>query len=79
MEQTDKKIVWIEHISRKSGRSYFYGYYEGKKIFYISEELNLSLTGLGFFVDGLINYYETISSAKRGAARFLKRLQEAVK
>ena len=79
MKKEDRQIVWEEHISQKSGRSYFYGYYEGKKIFYISEELNLSLTGLGFFVDGLINHYETISSAKRGAERFLRRLQEAVK
>ena len=79
MKKEDRQIVWIEHISRKSGRSYFYGYYEGKKIFYISERLNLSLTGLGFFVDGIVNYYESIKSAKRAAERFLKRLQEVVK
>lgn len=79
MKKEDRQIEWKEHKSQTFGRSYFYGYYEGKKIFYISEELNLSLTGLGFFVDGLINYYETISSAKRGAERFLRRLQEAVK
>ena len=79
MSKGDRQIEWKEHKSQTFGRSYFYGYYEGKKIFYISEELNLSLTGLGFFVDGLISYYETISSAKRGAERFLKRLQEAVK
>ena len=79
MKKEDRQIEWIEHNSQKSGRSYFYGYFKAKKLFFISEELNLYLTGLRFFVDGLINHYETISSAKRGAERFLKRLQEAVK
>ena len=76
MSKEDRQIVWIKHIARNSGRSYFYGYYEGKKLFFISEERCLFLV---IFSDMFVKPYETISGAKRGAARFLRRFQEAVK
>ena len=43
------------------------------------EELNLYLVGTGFDLAAFLKSYESLSRAKRGAERFLKRLQEAVK
>lgn len=75
----DRQIEWKEHKSQTSGRIDFYGFYKKKKLFLISEELNLYLVGMGFLLDAFLNSYESVNGAKRGAERFLRRLQEAVK
>lgn len=79
MKKEDRQIVWKEHKSQTSGRIDFCGFYKQKKLFLISEELNLYLVGTGFDLAAFLKSYESLSRAKRGAERFLKRLQEAVK
>lgn len=72
MSKEDRQIVWDDNI----------GIYNGKKLFGVwffpaSSVMRLCLH-LG---DRRIELrpYATVKSAKRGAERFLKRLQEAVK
>lgn len=75
MEKIDKQIIW------KLDWLCYAGFYKGYKIFECFEweksqwEVNLIL---GEFKTK-IGTYTTCKSAKRGAERFLKRLQEVVK
>lgn len=75
MEKEDRQIVW-----KKNGISED-GYYKQILLF----DLNFLNKGeLRFFFPGCdiasyITEYTTVKSAKRGAERFLRRLQEAVK
>lgn len=77
MSKEDRQIVWDEH--EYHGQKYYYGFYKRKKMFLISVKCGLYMRGMATLLDVPINYYTTAKSAKRGAARFLKRLQEAVK
>lgn len=72
MKKEDRQIVWDDNI----------GFYKGKELlgiwfFPISGEIRLCLHSCGRQIE--IRPYTTVKSAKRGAERFLKRLQEAVK
>lgn len=79
MKKEDRQIEWKEHESQISGRIDVFGFYKRKKLFLISEELSLYLIGTGFDLAAFLKSYKNLSRAKRGAERFLKRLQEAVK
>ena len=70
----DSQIKWKEHKSQTSGRIDFYGFYKKKKLFLVSEELNLYLVGMGLPLDAFINSYKSANGAQRGAERFLRRL-----
>lgn len=70
MKKEDRQIVWEER----------YGYYKNQLLFFIVEGRDKFY--LYFFANGvevMAMDYTTLKSAKRGAERFLKRLQEAVK
>lgn len=75
MKKEDRQIKW------KLDWLCYAGFYKGYKIFECFEwgksqwEVRLILGGF----KTKIGTYTTIKSAKRGAERFLKRLQEAVK
>ena len=66
----DRQIVWDSR----------YGYYKNQDLFFIVKGRDKFY--LYFFANGreaMIMDYTTVKSAKRGAERFLSRLQEAVK
>lgn len=72
MSKEDRQIMWKDNI----------GVYDGKKLFSImffpfDGEIVLCLNLYDLPIK--IRLYATLKSAKRGAERFLKRLQEAVK
>ena len=72
MNKEDRQITWDDNI----------GIYNGKKLFSImvfplDGEILLCLNLYDLPIK--IRFYATIKSAKRGAERFLRRLQEAVK
>lgn len=72
MSKEYKQITWNDNI----------GLYNGKKLFSIlvfplDGEILLCLNLYDLPIK--IRLYSTVKSAKRGAERFLKRLQEAVK
>ena len=72
MSKEDRQIVWKDNI----------GFYNGNRLFGIwffpaSSEIRLCLHLCERQIE--IRPYRTVKSAKRGAERFLKRLQEAVK
>ena len=72
MKKEDRQIVWNDNI----------GFYNGKKLFSIlvfplNGEILLCLSLYDLPIK--IRLYSTVKAAKRGAERFLKRLQEAVK
>lgn len=79
MKKEDRQIEWKEHESQISGRIDVFGFYKRKKLFLISEEPSLYLIGTGSDLAAFLKFYKNLSRAKRGAERFLKRLQEAVK
>lgn len=66
----DRQIVWDSR----------YGYYKNQLLFFITTGSNKFY--LYFLANGrevMAMDYTTLKSAKRGAERFLKRLQEGVK
>lgn len=70
MNKTNRQIVWIENK----------GYYKKRFLFFIivgGEKFHLYLFANKREV--ALMDYSTFKDAKRGAERFLKRLQEAVK
>ena len=72
MSKENRQIKWIYNI----------GIYNGKKLFSImvfplDGEIPLCLNLYDLPIK--IRLYATVKSAKRGAERFLRRLQEAVK
>ena len=77
MSKEDRQIEW-----KNSTVNDRIGFYNGKKLFKIwlhsfDGVYNLCYV---FKKDSIgVNTYNTLESAKRGAERFLKRLQEAVK
>lgn len=75
----DRQIEWDEH--EYHGEKYYYGFYKRKKMFLIDVKCSVYLTAQAMLTcfDVFINGYGTMRDAKRGAERFLKRLQEAVK
>ena len=79
MRKTDNQIVWNEHESH--GEKYYYGFYKEKKMFLVDVKGSLYLRAqpMKTCLDMFINSYTTPRDAKRGAERFLRRLQEAVK
>lgn len=71
MSKEDRQIVWKDNI----------GFYDGKKLFSImffpfDGEIVLCLNLYDLPIK--IRLYATLKSAKRGAERLLRRLQEAV-
>lgn len=72
MKKEDRQIVWDSH----------YGYYyKNQNLFFIVVE-GRDKFYLYFLANGrevMAMAYTTLKSAKRGAERFLRRLQEAVK
>lgn len=79
MKKEDRQIVWEEH--EYHGQKYYYGFYKGKKMFLIDVKCGVYLRAQAMLTcfDVFINGYTTMRDAKRGAERFLRRLQEAVK
>ena len=77
MKKEDRQIVWDEH--EYHGQKYYYGYFNGKKIFLVNTNCGVYLRAMNTCMDMFVNEYGTMRDAKRGAERFLKRLQEAVK
>lgn len=73
MKKEDRQIVWKKDT----------GYYKGRKLFEISEvhegafAIYVRLAGRESF--DMSTWFRLKKSAKRGAERFLKRLQEVVK
>ena len=73
MKKEDRQIVWKEDT----------GYYKGRRLFEITEvdegafAIYVRLTDRESF--DMSTWFRLKKSAKRGAERFLKRLQEAVK
>ena len=72
MSKQDRQIVWDDNI----------GFYKGKELlgiwfFPASGEIRLCLHLCDRRIE--LRPYATVESAKRGAERFLRRLQEAVK
>lgn len=70
MKKEDRQIVWHKRN----------GYYKNQMLFFViigDKKFYLYLLANGREV--AIMDYATLKSAKRGAERFLKRLQEAVK
>lgn len=70
MKKEDRQIKWDSH----------YGYYKNQLLFFIVEGRDKFY--LYFFANRrevMAMGYTTLKSAKRGAERFLRRLQEAVK
>ena len=70
MKKEDRQIEWEER----------YGYYKNQLLFFITKGSDKFY--LYFLANGrevMIMDYTTVKSAKLGAERFLKRLQEAVK
>ena len=75
----DRQIKWEE--LEYHGQKYYYGFYKGKRIFLINVKCNVFLRAQAMITcyDMFVNGYGTMRDAKRGAERFLRRLQEAVK
>lgn len=73
----NKQIEWEEH--EWHGQKYYYGFYKRKKMFLINVKCGVYLGAVNTCKDMFVNEYTTARDAKRGAERFLKRLQEAVK
>lgn len=73
MKKEDRQIEWKKDT----------GYYKGRRLFEITEvdegafDIYVKLTDRESF--DISTWYSSKKSAKRGAERFLKRLQEAVK
>lgn len=82
MKKEDRQIEWIqpEHDS-----SLVEGYYKGEKIIALRQneygvwKMYLVLDQICEDFYHRVGIYTTLNDAKRGAERFLKRLQEAVK
>ena len=65
-----RQIVWVENK----------GYYKKQNLFFVV--LTANMFRLYFLANGrevIVTDYSTFKDAKRGAERFLKRLQEVVK
>lgn len=79
MKKEDMQIKWEE--LEYHGQKYYYGFYKGKKMFLIDVKCSVYLRAQAMLTcfDVFINGYGTMRGAKRGAERFLRRLQEAVK
>ena len=80
MKKEDRQIKWEE--LEYHGQKYYYGFYKGKRIFLINVNCSVYLRAqamIARYGDMFISGYTTMRDAKRGAERFLKRLQEAVK
>lgn len=77
MKEEDRQIEWDEH--EYHGQKYYYGFYKRKKMFLIDVRCGVYMRAMDTCMDMFINGYGTMRDAKRGAERFLKRLQEAVK
>ena len=82
MKKEDRQIEWIK------SEDYTFlveGYYKGESIIDLRQneygewEMYLVLNQICKDFYHCIRIYTTVKSAKRGAERFLKRLQEAVK
>lgn len=69
MKKEDRQIVW----HRRNG------YYKNQILFFVIEDEKFYLYLLANGREVEIMDYTTLKDAKRGAERFLKRLQEAVK
>lgn len=70
MKKEDRQIVWIENK----------GYYKKQNLFFVV--LAANMFHLYFLANGrevIVTDYSAFKDAKRGAERFLKRLQEVVK
>lgn len=79
MSKEDRQIKWEE--LEYHGQKYYYGFYKGKGIFLINAKCGVFLRAQAMITcyDMFVNGYGTMRDAKRGAERFLRRLQEAVK
>lgn len=77
MKKEDRQIVWEEY--EYHGQKYYYGFYKRKKMFLIDVKCSVYLRAMNTCMDMFVNGYGTMRDAKRGAERFLRRLQEAVK
>ena len=72
MKKEDRQIEWNNDV----------GIYNGKKLFSIlvfPSDADILLCLNLYDLPIKIRLYSTVKSAKRGAERFLKRIQEAVK
>ena len=70
MSKVDRPIEWDSR----------YGYYKNQNLFFIVKGRDkFYLYFLANGIEVMAMDYTTLKSAKRGAERFLKRLQEAVK
>lgn len=80
MKKEDRQIVWKAKKNKVTALMSYYGFYNGKEIFVIEEDIMFHLIGMGILSDiPYVDVFFTLESAKRGAERFLRRLQEAVK
>ena len=75
-----RQIEWKAKKDKGTALMSYYGFYNGKKLFVIEEDIMFHLVGMGILSDiPYIDAFFTLKSAKRYAERFLRRLQEAVK
>ena len=80
MNKTNRQIEWVAKKDKRTALMSYYGFYNGKKLFVIEEDIMFHLIGMGILSDiPYVDAFFTLESAKRGAERFLKHLQEAVK
>ena len=69
MKKEDRQIVWKERN----------GYYKNQMLFFVIRGKKFHLYLLANGREVAVMDYTTLKAAKRGAERFLRRLQEAVK
>lgn len=69
MKKEDRQIEWHNRE----------GYYNKQELFFIAKGDKSYLYFLANGREVLITEYTTVKSAKRGAERFLRRLQETIK
>lgn len=77
MKKEDRQIIWKAKKNKVTALMSYYGFYNGKELFVIQEDIMFHLIGMDIPSDiPYIDSFFTLKSAKHGAERFLKRLQE---
>ena len=74
----NNQIIWKEFHHSFYQTKFYHGFYNGEFLFYIDIDKCLFMRGMYTYIDLHLNSYKTIKSAKRGAERFLKRLQDKI-